>query len=592
MRDADPLVRRGGHAAYRPDFSGRADEATPVALPSDSERHLQSIVELAADAIISTNASLRITLFNAAAERVFGYSRAELLGQPLDMLIPETARGAHSAHVERFSHAPGNSRAMGQRDQIWGRRRSGELFPAEASISRTEIGGEMHYTAILRDVTSARRAEEERASLLAAEHAARGAAESAERRMEFLARAGALLHASLVTEETFSALAGMIVPTLATYCIIDLVAEDGALQRLKVVHAQPEMQLIADQLREYPRRQSAFLTRHAILTGEAELVASVTDALLVERAEDADHLAILRALAPASFVVAPLRCRERSLGAILLARDANSRSFDDDDLALVRELGKRAASAIDNSRLYHQARVAIRARESVLGTVSHDLRNPLSAIGMCVASLINGGTEDAGRTREILRTMDDSVRWSQRMIQDLLDVTSAEAGGLSIVRAPHDPVLLVARAVHFFEEIAGQRQVTLDLDLPEELPLVDVDADRILQALGNLLSNAIKFTPPRGTVRVGALLVGDRVHCFVADGGPGVPPEDVPHVFDRFWTAQRNARVRGTGMGLAIVRGIAEAHAGSVWVEQVPEGGARFILALDAAPRDAVQAVR
>lgn len=575
-----------GHAGYRVGDSCPVATIAPANSIAGSERQLRSIIELAADAIISTDGSLNITLFNPAAERIFGYASEEVLGQPLDMLIPEAERGSHRALVEEFRGATATSRGMGQRGQIWGRRRSGEIFPAEASISKSEVAGAMHYTAILRDVTRARRAEKEREALLAAERAARAAAEAAERRMEFLARAGDLLHASLANEETFRALAAMIVPTLATYCVIDVVEDDGAVRRLQVVHADPEKQDVADRLREYPKRQQAYLTRHAIMTGEAELVAAVDDEMLVERAEDPYHLAVLRALAPSSFVVAPLRAGERTIGAILLARDTTGPAYDRDDLTLVVELAKRAASAIENGRLYDLARVAVEARDGVLGIVSHDLRTPLSVIGMCVASLLTGGTDDELRTREALQTVQESVWWSQRLIQDLLDVTSVEAGGLSITRTRQDPVLLVARAVHFFEDIARQRGITLHLELPEELPAVNADADRILQALGNLLSNAIKFTPAGGWVRIGATVVGTRIHLFVTDDGPGVPAEDVPHIFDRFWTVRRKARVSGTGMGLAIVRGIVEAHGGAVWVEQTPDGSARFTIALNEASAD------
>ncbi len=584
MRNEDrhgPLGN-AGHALSRHGAARSADAVEAIDAVSDSEQELRSIVELAGDAIISTDVSLNITRFNTSAERIFGYARGEVLGHSLDLLIPETAREAHRAHVGAFSMSPTASRTMSQREQIWGRRRSGELFPAEASISRSEIGGAMHYTAIIRDITSTRRAEAERESLLAAERVARGAAEAAERRAEFLARAGDLLHASLITEETFGALAAMIVPALATWCIIDLVGEDGTVCRLQVLHADQAMQPIADRLRDRPKQQVAYVTRHAIMTGEAELVASVTDAMLVERTEDADHLAVLRALAPTSFVVAPLKTGELMIGAIFLARGAGADRYDADDVTLVVELAKRAASAIENGRLYRRARAAVEARDGVLGVVSHDLRNPLSVIGMGVASLLANGTRDEARTREVLQAMHESVRWSQRLIQDLLDVTSVEAGGLSVTCSPQDPVMLVARAVHFFEETADRRGIRLQLDLPEQLPTVDVDPDRILQALGNLLSNAIKFTPAGGTVRAGATLVGQRVHCFVVDAGPGVPAEDVPHIFDRFWTARRNARVRGTGMGLAIVRGIADAHGADVWVERAPEGGAMFVLALDA----------
>jgi signal transduction histidine kinase len=125
--------------------------------------------------------------------------------------------------------------------------------------------------------------------------------------------------------------------------------------------------------------------------------------------------------------------------------------------------------------------------------------------------------------------------------------------------------------------------VTLVTTLPERLPIIVCDADRLLQAIGNLVGNALKFTPPGGEIGVGATADEDAVRIFVSDSGPGIPEEDVPHVFDRFWTAQRNSRKRGTGMGLAIVRGIVEAHGGSVWVERNARGGATFSLRLPVA---------
>jgi signal transduction histidine kinase len=139
-------------------------------------------------------------------------------------------------------------------------------------------------------------------------------------------------------------------------------------------------------------------------------------------------------------------------------------------------------------------------------------------------------------------------------------------------------VLLVSRELHLLQALADERSVTMRADLPERLPSVHVDADRIMQALGNLIGNALKFTPSGSTIRVGAAEVASGVNFFVSDAGPGVPQEDLARVFDRFWTARRTSRTRGTGMGLAIVRGIAEAHGGRAWVEPNPGQGATFYL--------------
>src|SRR5450432_1862131 len=121
---------------------------------NDSEKKLRGIVSLAADAIISTDDSYRITLFNPAAERIFAYRADEVLGKPLDLLIPETAREIHRTHLDRFRRSTTHGKEMGERGQIWGRRSTGELFPAAASISKIQLGDEIQFTAVLRDVTN------------------------------------------------------------------------------------------------------------------------------------------------------------------------------------------------------------------------------------------------------------------------------------------------------------------------------------------------------------------------------------------------------------------------------------------------------
>jgi signal transduction histidine kinase len=139
--------------------------------------------------------------------------------------------------------------------------------------------------------------------------------------------------------------------------------------------------------------------------------------------------------------------------------------------------------------------------------------------------------------------------------------------------------------VRQYEELAAERGIALVTELQGDLPPILADGDRVVQALGNLVGNALKFTPYGGTVRVGAEGSGDAVRLSVADSGPGIPAEHAALVFDRFWTARRSARPRGTGMGLAIVRGIVEAHGGHAWLEPAPPGsGATFRVALPVAP--------
>jgi signal transduction histidine kinase len=256
---------------------------------------------------------------------------------------------------------------------------------------------------------------------------------------------------------------------------------------------------------------------------------------------------------------------------------------DDADIVLAGALALRAALAIDNARLYQTAQRATQARNEVLGVVSHDLRNPVSAIAMCAKVLRDTPPDDAAERRELLTAISDATALVHRMIQDLLDVSSIDAARLSLERAAEPLAPLIEGAITMVSGAAHDRGVAVRAELPAALPLVDADAARILQVLGNLLGNAVKFTGTGGRVAIRAELLGHEVVVSVADTGPGIPAGDLSHVFDRYWHARRNARTRGTGLGLAIAKGIIEAHGGRIWVESREGCGATFYFTLPTA---------
>lgn len=361
-----------------------------------SEFRFASIVDIAADAIISVDEDQVITLFNQGAERIFGYKGSEVIGQPLDLLLPTDAHEVHREHIRQFARMGMLARRMGERSEVRGRRKNGEVFPAEASISQIDIEGRRVFTAVLRDITERRAAEQERARLLEAEQAARTAAET-----------------------------------------------------------------------------------------------------------------------------------------------------------------------------------ALRTRDEVLAVVSHDLRNPLSVIDMCAASLADrlpAGDEGA---RSLVRTIESSTEWMNRLIEDLLDVARVEAGRLALERQPHDLVRVISEATVMLEPLIAEKSLTLREDLPEHLPRANVDARRVVQVLENLVSNAVKHTPPGGEIEIHAESMNGEVRIVVRDTGSGIPAEHLPHLFDRFWQA-RDARRGGAGLGLAIAKGIVEAHGGRIWVESSLGAGSTF----------------
>ena len=227
------------------------------------------------------------------------------------------------------------------------------------------------------------------------------------------------------------------------------------------------------------------------------------------------------------------------------------------------------------------AEAAVRARDDVLRVVSHDLGNSLSAVLVTTTLLLRSLPED-GEVRPRVASIRQLAEQMQRLRQDLLDVASIEAGRLSIEPDWYEPRELLEATRGHFSPVAAEKGVCLETRAEEGLPPVVADRERVLQVLANLVGNALKFTPPGGRIDLSAERAPEGVRIAVADTGPGIAPENLPHVFDRFWKTQGGNR-HGAGLGLAICKGIVEAHGGSIGVESRLAAGSTFAFTLPAA---------
>jgi signal transduction histidine kinase len=224
----------------------------------------------------------------------------------------------------------------------------------------------------------------------------------------------------------------------------------------------------------------------------------------------------------------------------------------------------------------------------MLSIVSHDLRNPLSAISMCARVLRENPPADAAARDGLLATISQSTEWTNRLIEDLLDVATIERGHLSLEVRPEDASRLALQALHMFDVEAAEAGIELDVRIATDLPTVDADGARVVQVLGNLLRNAIKFTGAGGRVGLTLEASGDGLMFSVSDTGPGISEGNRRHVFDRYWQSSQGARTRGTGLGLSIAKGIVEAHNGRIWVDSELGKGTTFFFTIPkSAPRTA-----
>ena len=465
----------------------------------------EKILEAAADAIVTINEEQEIVHFNRGAEHIFGYEKAEVLGRNLRSLLPAQFRAHHAEYVAAFGHSAETARLMGHRREVFGLRKDGTEFPAEASILKLDApDGRRLYTALVRDVTDRKRMDQQQ---------------------RFLADVSVALSGSLDYDSTLESVVALPVPSLADGCALEVVDESGRIRRLARGHTDTTV-------------------------GAAELVSQVV----------------------------PLIARDERVGTLTLFRRATAAGYDASEVLVAENFAARAALALDNARLYQDARRATRARDEVLGVVSHDLRNPLSAIAMCSRVLVETPPAEASARRDLAKTIHESTAWMSRMIQDLLDVSAIEAGVLSIVCSTESLRPVLVRATDLFARAAADRNVKLTLEAEPAIPYVHMDAERLVQAVANLIGNAVKFTPPGGSVTVSTRTHENDIEVLVQDTGCGIAEQDLPHIFDRYWHS--HGRAAGAGLGLAIARGIVEAHGGRVAVTSAAGSGSCFSITL------------
>ncbi|MDQ3557059.1 MAG: ATP-binding protein, partial [Gemmatimonadota bacterium] len=320
---------------------------------------------------------------------------------------------------------------------------------------------------------------------------------------------------------------------------------------MAVAHAYPDRQPLLDRLRAYPPHAATGGSIFRVLhTGEPELVSEATpESIAPEARGGGEHLTLLRELAPVSAMIVPLAVRGRTIGAISLVASESGRRYGNPAFELALDLARRAALAVDNAHLYHRAQQATRARDDVLGIVSHDLRNPLATVFTSASFLLElAPTGQSEVERKQLGIIRRSSERATRLIEELLDVTRIEAGRFSIEARLREPAALVAEALESLGPLAAECRIELRSDVSGDLPPIPADSDRIMQVFANLAGNALKFTPEGGLVTLGAEPVESAVGFFVRDTGQGISTEHLPHLFERFWQVDRNDR-RGAGLG-------------------------------------------
>ncbi len=435
-------------------------------------------------------------------------------------------------------------------------------------------------------------ASERLASSERARAVADGKREDAERRVavfdhdiqseRFIADVGVKLATAIGRNATLVAVTKLVVPYFADACVIDELRDDGSLVRVETPRS------------EVPRSESSPLVHRALSTAnvlQARVVATgepiaMRDAgaslpVLAKNEADAE---MFRASGIVSILVVPLEARGRCMGALTLATAESGRRYSESDVAIARAIALRIALAFDDARLHDGFARAVRDRQDALAMVSHDLRAPLSTVLTTTQLLARRAVHERRGTEDIVAfdLVKRAVFRMARMLDDLLDASSIDAGRLTVRMSPCSLRDVFEDAVTTLKPLAGVRSFIVDATVPEGDTQLLCDRDRILQVLENLVGNALKFSAEGTNVAMRVDVTSTEVRFAIADAGAGIAPSDLSRLFERYWRASKTDAL-GHGLGLYISRALVEAHGGRIWAESDVGHGSTFFFTLPCA---------
>jgi PAS domain S-box-containing protein len=557
-----------------------------------NEHPYRDVIEFAPDALLAVDSQGRIALVNRQTEQMFGYSREELLSQPIETLIPDRSRAPHRKLRAGYMEEP-HTRPMGVDLPLFGRRRDGSEFPVEIGLSPLNAGTEFAVVAIVRDITERRRIEAERAAAEAANQELRKLQTITETSLD----TGAL---QVEMDDLLPALLERIRQVMAVDNAAILLAAPGE-ETLTLTIAQGTEERVAGQVR-IPFGEGVAgriaATRAPVVVDDLRAV-EVANPLLRE---------VFRSLAGA-----PLLVDTRLIGVLHVA-SVTPRHFTDTDIRLLQLVAQRIASLIEQARLYSEEQTSRRAAEAArvnaeaarelsqrldefVSVASHDIRTPVAVIRGNIQQalreydqLLATEAEDmahgnVGAVRESLVEAVAGADRLTRLVDMLFDIVRARNGKLELQMSRCDLAAIVSATVEAQRIATPSRAI--QLELPEERPVfVRADADRLGQVLNNYLSNAIKYSPDISVITTRLEVYGDKAIVSVQDEGQGLPWMEQSRVWEMFHRApsvsvqSATANAASLGLGLHVCKQIIELHQGQVGVESIEGHGATFWFSL------------
>jgi PAS domain S-box-containing protein len=527
-------------------LTGIARDITERRRADDQLRFQARLLDAVGEAVMATDLNGRISYWNAAAEKLYGWTAEEVLGRDVLEVTP-TSMSRDQAQEAMDQLGRGES-WMGE---FMVRDRDGRDFPVLVSDSPIlNADGQMiGVIGTSMDITEQRRREE---------------------RQRFMAEASRVLASTLDYSTTLNSVATLAVPHLGDWCLVH-VRETEADPLVPVARVVPDHALAnADVLERLLTGNGHPM--QAVLGGDVALTAPGEpgrDTLPEDRLREAGVTALL---------AVPLRARGIARGVMTFVSTEPGRRYDPADVALAEELGRRAGMAIDNARLYRDAEEGNRAKADFLAVVSHELRTPLNAI-TGYADLLAGGIvgELSDAQQHHVERIKVGAGHLAHLIDEILAYARVESGRETVSLETADIAQVARDATVVVEPDAREKGLSVETDIPAQGPSLRTDPGKIRQILVNLLANAIKYTES-GSVRLTVRPSGSGVEIRISDTGIGIPPDALERIFTPFWQAESpNTRsVGGTGLGLTVSRRLTELLDGTIEVESEVDVGSTF----------------
>jgi PAS domain S-box-containing protein len=524
------------------EMQNRQLRETEVQLQGSMQRYLE-LYDFAPVAYLTLDVEGRIHEANLTAATFFGTERGQLLGKPLISFVAMGHRAHLRGHLQRCFSQRG---ALSVELDLSGEGKPSQPVSATSVSVLDEAGRVVGCRTTLTDISALKRTEA---------------------RLVLLASASKMLATSLDVESSILEVLRAILPSCADIGMIDLFNR-GELRRIEARREStaPAGVETARSVRPAPSLRPDSPQARVLESGKPILL-SRCDSRSLAGDDGLDHEPSIQSSGARSLLYVPLSSRGMTLGVLTLISLDENRIFLGADLLFATDLASRVATAVDNARLYREAREAVRGREDVLSFVAHDLRQFLFGSRLAIDILLRSVRQVERRRgwQELDRVQALNAQMA-RMIEDLLDVSSLDSGRLSLKLSQWQATDLVSQAAGALTATASAGGVSLAVHATGALGMVCCDAARVMQIFGNIVGNAVKFTPKGGSITISASSVGEQVQFAVHDTGPGIAPALLEHLFERYWQAEEGAQ-KGRGLGLFIAKHLVDAQGGRIWVE-------------------------